>query len=273
MMQKKSPLGLASQYPDLYSPDLLFPIARGEARKAWFAGGDLPFSGEDIWNAYELSWLDTHGKPHIAVVEMRIPAESECMVESKSLKLYLNSFAGTEFACAKDVKQCIEKDLSALTGAAVCVDIFTTENPKFTNVRQLPGFCIDSISATCDQRSVDPELLKLQVNADSVQEELYSNLLRSHCPVTNQPDTGSILISYAGAQIEPSSLLRYIVSYRNHQAYHEDCVERIFMDIMERCRPEKLSVYARYLRRGGVDINPFRSNFEKRAKNARLWRQ
>jgi len=272
-MQRKSPLGRESQYSDQYSPDFLFPISRRDVRKTWLTADPLPFTGEDIWNAYELTWLDTHGKPQIAVAEIRIPAESEFMVESKSLKLYLNSFAGTVFASSADVLQSIEKDLSALTGDTVSVQVFSNETPKFTNVRQLPGFCIDGISTTCDSSEVDPRLLKIQVNANIVQEELYSNLLRSHCPVTNQPDTGSILISYSGPQIEPSSLLRYIVSYRNHQAYHEDCVERIFMDIMERCAPEKLSVYARYVRRGGIDINPFRSNFEKRAKNARLWRQ
>lgn len=272
-MQKQSPLGQESQYPEQYSPDLLFPISRSDVRSSWLTTNQLPFMGEDIWNAYELTWLDSHGKPHVAVAEIRVPADSEFMVESKSLKLYLNSFAASEFASSRDVQQTIEKDLASLSGSAVSVQVFANENPKFTNVRQLPGFCIDSISTTCDSSDVDPRLLKVQVNANIVQEELCSNLLRSHCPVTNQPDTGSILISYSGPQIEPSSLLRYIVSYRNHQAYHEDCVERIFMDIMERCAPEKLSVYARYVRRGGIDINPFRSNFEKRAKNARLWRQ
>lgn len=272
-MHKQSPLGQESQYSDTYSPDLLFPISRSAVRKTWMRADSLPFTGEDIWNAYELTWLDPHGKPQIAVAEIRIPAESEFMVESKSLKLYLNSFASTEFTSFTEVQETIDKDLSALAKATVSVQVFANENPKFTNVRQLPGFCIDSISTTCDSKVVDADLLKLQVNANMVQEELFSNLLRSHCPVTNQPDSGSILISYSGPQIEPSSLLRYIVSYRNHQAYHEDCVERIFMDIMEHCAPEKLSVYARYVRRGGIDINPFRSNFEKRAKNARLWRQ
>lgn len=272
-MSKESPLGLASSYPDRYDPEQLFAIPRSKGRTTIGLADDLPFQGEDIWNAYELTWLDTHGKPVLAIAELRVPADSGAIVESKSLKLYLNSFAGTQIKDSNEVSRLITQDLSAVCSAPVKVRLILATDTDYGNIGRLPGFCIDALSITCDKYRVDSGLLKLQVNAPIVQEELYSNLLRSKCPVTDQPDLGSVLISYSGPQIEPSSLLRYIISYRNHQALHETCIERIFLDIMDRCQPDKLTVYGRYLRRGGIDINPFRSNFETYARNVRLSRQ
>ncbi len=272
-MSKQSPLGKSSSYADKYDREILFPIPRATARSTIGLTADLPFQGEDIWNAYELTWLDLHGKPVVAIGELRVPASSDSIVESKSLKLYLNSFSGSQFKNSNEVGDLISKDLSAICGTNVKVRLVLAADNALTSIGRLPGFCIDLLSVTCDIYQVNSDLLKLQVNAPIVQEELYSNLLRSKCPVTDQPDLGSILISYSGSQIEPSSLLRYITSYRNHQALHETCVEQIFLDIMDRCQPEKLSVYGRYLRRGGIDINPFRSNCETHTKNVRLSRQ
>ena len=273
LMSKQSPLGVSSGYTDNYDPKLLFAILRSKSRATLGLGSDLPFHGEDIWNAYELTWLDQHGKPRLAMAELRIPANSKAVVESKSLKLYVNSFSGTQFKDSEEVRNLIIKDLSELCSATVEVQLVLSTDSEFGRIGRLPGFCIDSLSVTCEHYEVDPGLLKLQVNAPIVQEELYTNLLRSKCPVTSQPDLGSILITYSGPQIEPSSLLRYIISYRNHEALHETCVENVFLDIMDRCQPDKLSVYARYLRRGGIDINPFRSNFETHVRNVRLSRQ
>jgi 7-cyano-7-deazaguanine reductase len=194
------------------------------------------------------------------------------MIESKSLKLYLNSFAMTHYVSAEDVVETIEQDLSECAGADVDVTLRRVLLTDDMQVGRLPGDCLDSIRVTCDAQAVDPGLL--HANPDEVvSEALHSHLLRSLCPVTSQPDSGSVLISYKGPRIDRDGLLRYIVSFRQHEGFHESCVEQMFIDIMERCEPEQLTVYARYQRRGGIDINPFRSNHEDEAPNTRLWRQ
>lgn len=269
-MGDKSPLGEATSYEQAYSPDLLHPISREDNRRERGLGRDLPFGGEDIWNAWELTWLDVHGKPQVATAEFRVPFDSPNIIESKSMKLYLNSLAMTRYVAMADVRETISADLSCTAGAEVPVVLNTISGAAA--ITEFPGACIDELDVTCDAADVDPNLL--QVSAEEIHsEDLYSDLLRSLCPVTDQPDMGSILIRYKGRPIDPESLLRYIVSYRNHNDFHEACVERVFLDIKKRCEPEALTVYARYNRRGGIDINPFRSDFEATPENIRLERQ
>jgi len=268
-MTHESPLGKTATYSGQYDPGLLFAIPRAESRGTLGLGNDLPFNGCDIWNAWELTWLGPNGVPQIATAEIRVPASSGNIIESKSLKLYLNSFSMTEFASTDDVKAAIQNDLGQLTDSDLNIALTTAtgESP----VEEFAGQCIDSVDAKCTVYTVDASLLRS--GGDVISQSLHSHLLRSLCPVTNQPDIGSVLISYQGPRIDQAGLLQYIVSYRNHNDFHEACVERMFVDILERCGPEKLTVYARYQRRGGIDINPFRSNFESKPANIRLWRQ
>ena len=271
-MIEKMPLGRAVPYPEQYSPELLYAVPRAEHRAALGLGPKLPFRGSDIWNAWELTWLDLNGLPRYATAEIRVPADSPNMIESKSLKLYLNSFAMTPYASADDVAETVEGDLTGCAGADVEVLLRRPSTTGGSRIARLPGFCLDALRVSCDATAVDPALLRADPGG-VVSEDLYSHLLRSRCPVTQQPDTGSVLISYKGPRIDRQGLLRYIVSYRQHEEFHESCVERMFVDIMDRCGPERLTVYARYQRRGGIDINPFRSNYEDDIPNARLWRQ
>jgi 7-cyano-7-deazaguanine reductase len=271
-MKSDSPLGKPTAYAHDYAPELLFPIARGDSRLALGIARPLPFDGVDIWNAWELTWLSPSGKPEVAVGEIRVPADSPSLVESKSLKLYLNSLAMSRFESATAVTETIAKDLSAAAGAAVTVQLQSVLAAGTRQVDQLPGSCIDLLDADCDAREVDASLLQADPR-DIVDESLHSHLLRSLCPVTAQPDAGSLLVSYQGPRIDPRGLLRYIVSFRQHNDFHEACVERIFVEISERCRPSTLSVHALYQRRGGIDINPFRSNHGAQAAALRLWRQ
>ena len=270
-MTTEMPLGQATAYPEHYSLDLLYAIARTDSRAALGLAANPPFHGADIWNAWELSWLNSAGLPQVAAVEIRVPADSTNIIESKSLKLYLGSFAMTGFEAAGDVLTAITRDLSECVGAAVDTRL---QLPWMTSwgVARFPGHCLDQLSVSCDAYGVDADTLHADAE-QIVAEDLYTHLLRSLCPVTNQPDAGSVLISYKGPRIDREGLLRYIVSFRQHNDFHEACVERMFVDILERCQPERLSVYARYQRRGGIDINPFRSNFEHKVPNTRLWRQ
>ena len=271
-MTGDSPLGQQSDYPDKYSAALLFAIERAESRATLGIGGDLPFHGVDIWNGWELTWLAGSGQPRVATVEIRVPARSLAIVESKSLKLYLNSFAMSAYDSADEVRDLVRRDLSRCVGAEVEVILQTPADTDGRPSEKLPGDCIDDLEVDCDTWDVDASLLR-SGDGDAVTESLHSHALRSLCPVTSQPDLGSVLINYSGPKIDRASLLRYIVSFRKHNDFHEACVERIFLDIERQCRPTKLTVYARYQRRGGIDINPFRSNFESEAPNIRLWRQ
>ncbi len=268
----KIPLGIPTDYPEEYSPQLLYAVPRSEARKALGLGEGLPFQGEDVWNAWELTWLEPSGKPLVATAVITVPANSTSIVESKSLKLYLNSLAMSRYASADEVAQIICGDLSKLTESDVQISITPANDSSTAQIANLPGDCIDDLDVQIDASGVDATILKT-TGEDSVDEELHSHLLRSNCPVTNQPDMGSVLIRYQGPAIDRESLLRYIVSFRHHKDFHEACVERIFLDIKTRCGPDRLTVYARYNRRGGLDINPFRSDFEASAENLRLWRQ
>jgi 7-cyano-7-deazaguanine reductase len=266
------PLGKNTGYPDQYAPDVLCRIDRSDNRGRIGLGASLPFSGVDIWNAWELTWLDEDGQPQTATAEIRIPADSPGIVESKSMKLYLGSFAMSRYASPAVVGDRIATDLEACVGTSVSLRIDMLHTLQARGLQRLPGHSLDRRAVSCGNWQVEPRLLAAAADT-VVSEDLYTDSLRSLCPVTGQPDLGSVLVCYEGPRIDRASLLRYIVSYRCHQDFHENCVERMFVDILERCRPGKLTVYARYQRRGGIDINPFRSNFEDTPKNLRLWRQ
>ena len=267
-----TPLGKPSQYPDQYAPELLFPIARSDARDALGISAPLPFSGEDIWNAWELTWLNEAGKPAVATATLRIGAESVNIVESKSLKLYLNSFSQTKFASTEAVRETLAADLVRIVSSEVDVVLTRPAQWPQQSIESLPGRLLDDLDVECASSDVDPDLLRV-LSDDETSEEMHSHLLRSLCPVTNQPDTGSLLVKYRGPRIDPHAMLAYIVSFRRHNDFHEACVERMFLDLKVRCRCQELSVYARYNRRGGIDINPFRSDVATTAPNLRLWSQ
>jgi 7-cyano-7-deazaguanine reductase len=266
------PLGKSASYPTDYAPDVLYAVPRQEARAGLGLGPELPFTGVDIWNAWELTWLSLSGLPVVATGVITVPADSPNIIESKSLKLYLNSLSMTRFDSARDVTHTIRDDLSRVAGATVDVDVALAEDSSVDQIAALPGICIDYLDAPMDQFTVEPGLLQT-ADETVTNETLHSHLLRSNCPVTNQPDTGSIMIQYTGPEIVRETLLRYIVSYRQHSDFHEACVERIFTDLKDGCRCTELTVYARFNRRGGLDINPYRSNSGNRAENLRLWRQ
>lgn len=271
MTHEHSPLGKQSAYIDQYTPDLLFPIARKAKRDEIGVPTPLPFYGYDLWNAFEISWLNAKGKPIVATAEIIVPAASEFLIESKSLKLYFNSFNQTRFDTEKAVLSHIVEDLSQATHSSVSVKLFSINNhsEKFDT---LNGACLDNLDITINQYQPDPTLLLTENKI--ISETVHSHLLKSNCLVTGQPDWGSVEITYTGHQINHAGLLKYLVSFRNHNEFHEQCVERIFMDITRQCRPSELTVYARYTRRGGLDINPFRSkNPDFQAKNPRLVRQ
>ncbi len=272
MPDSKPPLGQDSAYPDTYAPGVLFPIARSESREGAGITADLPFHGTDIWNAWELTWLGTADRPSVATAQILVPADSPNLIESKSLKLYLNSFSMSQFDGASAVAETIAGDLGACLSAPIEVSVDPVTETEGGPTATLAGACIDSLAVQCSAWEVDAALLRAD-DTDIVTETLHTHLLRSQCPVTSQPDNGSLQVSYSGPRIAPESLLRYIVSFRRHNDFHEACVERMFVDITHRCKVEKLSIYARYQRRGGIDINPFRSNFEECPANLRLWRQ
>lgn len=257
---KHNPLGRATEYVSTYTPELLYPIARSESRAGLgLSGGDLPFFGVDIWTGYEVSWLDEGGKPQVAIAQFEVPCDSEFLIESKSLKLYLNSFNQTRFGTMEQVKEHMLADLSSVAGAPVGVSLFPLAQLHATSVGQPGGECLDALPLTVTHYQPEPALLKVD-GAREVKETLYSDLLKSNCPVTGQPDWASVQISYQGPAIDRTGLLAYIISFREHQEFHEHCVEQMFVDLMARCQPQYLSVFARYTRRGGLDINPFRSS-------------
>lgn len=267
-----SPLGKANTYVDQYDPSQLFPIPRDEQRKHLNIDlQNLPFQGEDFWTAYEISWLNNQGKPEVAIGEFRFPHSSSCLLESKSFKLYLNSFNNSKFASLQEVEQIITKDLSTAVSAIVGVKLTHVTQAAQLPLTQFTGICLDELAVPCSDYEINPQLL--QIETAVVTETVYSNLLKSNCPVTGQPDWASLQITYSGKQINHASLLKYIVSYRNHNGFHEDCVERIFVDINRIAQPQRLFVYARYTRRGGLDINPYRANYPIMLTNTRLHRQ
>ena len=264
---QQSLLGQATEYLDQYDASLLYPIARAPQRAELGLGGSLPFLGADLWTAFELSWLNPRGKPQVALAHITVPCESVNLIESKSLKLYLGSFNNTRFTDAAEVLARLRTDLTetawrgAVVQASVGVKLVAAELFDREPIEELDGLSLDRLDLDCDRYTPAPELLSAATHEAPVSEVLTSNLLRSNCPVTGQPDWGSVQISYFGPQIDQAGLLRYIISFRKHQGFHEHCVERMFMDIQARCQPHKLAVYARYTRRGGLDINPFRTSY------------
>jgi 7-cyano-7-deazaguanine reductase len=258
-----NPLGRQTDYVSVYAPQLLFPIPRAESRALLGIGATLPFYGVDIWTGYEVSWLDALGKPVVAIAEFSIPCESKFIVESKSFKLYLNSLNQTRFDSAAQVEALVTKDLTGVTGADVLVSIMPLSASlraaqHLAGIAEVKGEVLDDLVVAVDAYHPMPELLTTET--EIVDECLASHLLKTNCPVTGQPDWASIVIRYKGNKIQRENLLRYIISFREHQDFHEHCVERIFNDIARICKPEELVVYARYTRRGGLDINPFRSS-------------
>jgi 7-cyano-7-deazaguanine reductase len=262
----ESLLGKPAPYVDQYDRSLLFPISRLPKRVELGLHGAVPFFGADLWTAFELSWLTPRGKPQVAIAHVTVPCETANIVESKSFKLYLNSFSNTSFVSVDEVRDRIRADVSeavwrgAPSQSSVGVRILMPDQFDREPVQELSGLSLDRLDIECTQYTPAPELLTAAFDEQPVHEVLTSNLLKSNCLVTGQPDWGSVQISYGGPQIEQGSLLRYLVSFRNHNEFHEQCVERIFMDLWKRCKPVKLSVYARYTRRGGLDINPFRTS-------------
>lgn len=272
-MLKKSPLGHSTVYVETYTPDLLFPIPRTLARDKIGLSSTLPFKGVDIWSGYEISWLNLKGKPEIALADFTFPCTSTNVIESKSFKLYLNSFNQSHFDKFSDVQKIIQKDLSAAAEAPVSVHLFPVTQLKHTNLEDFSGVCLDLLDIETNVYIVDKGLLKTDRTQPRANEQLYTNLLKSNCLATGQPDWGSVLINYSGPRIDHEGLLKYLISFRRHSGFGEHCIEQIFHDLLTECRPEKLTVYGRYTRRGGLDINPFRSNFENEPANIRQFRQ
>ncbi len=253
---KSSQLGKKTNYLDKYDPNTLYPISRIPQDRS------KKMHGYDLWNMYELSWLNPKGKPEVAIGKILYDASSKKLIESKSLKLYLNSFNNSRFESAELITQTIENDLSIVLDTKVLVKLWNLNtNPKvqFLNPK---GFCIDNLDISMqsfDFQNRHSVIQSLIIDDEIISETLYSNLLRSNCPITNQPDWGTLTIKYTGKKISHIKLLEYILSYRNHNDFHEHCVESIFSELMSHCSPSKLIVYANYTRRGGIDINPYRS--------------
>ncbi|WPB56021.1 NADPH-dependent 7-cyano-7-deazaguanine reductase QueF [Xylophilus sp. GOD-11R] len=273
-------LGKPAPYATQYDPSLLYPLPRAGKRAEIGIAGEPPFFGADLWTAFELSWLNTRGKPQVALAHITVPCETPNIVESKSFKLYLNSFNDSRFDSADEVRARIRADISeavwrgAAQASTVGVRLVLPEEFERERVAGLEGLSLDRLDIDCDRYTPAPEYLSAAVDEAPVTETLVSHLLKSNCLVTGQPDWGSVQVRYSGAQIDQAGLLRYLISFRNHNEFHEQCVERIFMDIWSRCRPVKLAVFARYTRRGGLDINPFRTSHPQALPgNARTARQ
>jgi 7-cyano-7-deazaguanine reductase len=255
---RAAPLGHATGYPDTYDAKLLFPVPRAPQREEIGIAGVLPFTGADVWTAFELTWLDPHGKPVVAIAYFAVPATSPAIVESKSVKLYFGSFAQSRFDDGAAVSGAIVRDLSAAVGAPVTLELVAPAAFHRLRIALLPGESLDDLPIAADRHEVDPGLLA--AGGPAAAETLRTDLFRSVCPITGQPDYASVAVAYRGPRIDRAALLRYLVSYRTHPGFHEHCVERIFVDLAAACRCEALTVHARFTRRGGIDINPFRSN-------------
>lgn len=273
-------LGKATNYCSEYNPELLQAVPRTLNRDSLALHAEsLPFLGEDVWYAYELSWLNSTGKPVVAVAEFRFPCTSTNIVESKSFKLYLNSFNQSRFSSWQEVEDCLVKDLSNTAKGKANVKLFPVDNcPALEINHQIfseDTICIDDVELNIDNYQLDPTLLvNANIAGETVKNEsLVSHLLKSNCLITNQPDWASIYIQYSGQKISPSALLAYLISFRQHNEFHEQCVERIYCDLKKYCQVTELTVFARYTRRGGLDINPFRSTSTLHAPTGRTLRQ
>lgn len=271
----QSELGRSSDYDSLYNPERLFAISRaGKREEIGISPHQLPFYGVDCWNHYEVSWLNERGKPMVGVAQIIYDCKTPNIIESKSLKLYFNSFNNTQFKDSEAIRLIVARDLSVRLGGHVDVKILSLKDNELEMIHAgFKGECLDAIDVACSVYQVEPNYLS--TSETIVDEILYSDLLKSNCLVTNQPDWGSVQIAYTGKQINREGLLQYLVSFRNHNEFHEQCIERIFVDIMNHCKPTKLTVYGRYTRRGGLDINPYRTteSTNQYMDNMRLVRQ
>ena len=271
------PLGKEVSYPKGYDASLLFPMPRLDARltlgltslpaSSTTLPGALPFKGFDLWNAYELSWLNAKGLPKVVLLRLKVPCTSPSIIESKSLKLYLNSFNQTRFETVHHVFDLLRKDFALALGAELELELVGPDQFANETIAEFVGDDLDKLDVEIDCYQPDAAILKLKYGSldpkrGSISETVFSRLLKSNCPVTDQPDWACIEIQYTGPAIDHASLLRYIVSYRMHNGFHEHCVEKIFVDILKQCAPTSLSVYARYTRRGGLDINPWRATVD-----------
>jgi len=263
-------LGQSTNYPSEYDPKQLQPVPRSLNREPIGLVGKLPFSGVDLWTGYEISWLNSNGLPQVAVGYFEVPVESPNLIESKSFKLYLNSFNDSRFGSWQEVQELMEKDLSACAGSRVSVNLKHLSELEGESIATFPGLCVDKQDIAISQYDYQPSLLMTEHN--ETEEKLHSHLLKSNCLITNQPDWGSVYIHYQGPKLDHASLLAYLVSFRRHNEFHEQCVERIYQDL-KALGMKKLTVYARYTRRGGLDINPFRSDFEPALQMQRMARQ
>ncbi|WGE43165.1 NADPH-dependent 7-cyano-7-deazaguanine reductase QueF [Actinobacillus equuli] len=267
-------LGQKTEYKSEYDPTLLQPVPRKLNRDGLGITEQQPFyRGADVWTCYELSWLNENGLPQVAIADVAIDFRSENLIESKSFKLYLNSFNQTKFASLEQVEQTLAKDLSQCASGQVSVKVYKLSAYTQQPIVDFAGECIDEQDIQIDSYEFSNEHLAGVAEGEVVEETLVSHLLKSNCLITSQPDWGSVQIHYIGKKLNREKLLRYLVSFREHNEFHEQCVERIFTDLMQFAQPEKLTVYARYTRRGGLDINPFRSNFESVPQNLRMARQ
>lgn len=267
-------LGKSTDYRDTYDAGLLQGVPRSLNRDPLGLHADaLPFHGADIWTLYELSWLNAKGLPQVAVGHVELSHTTVNLVESKSFKLYLNSFNQTRFGSWEDVRHTLERDLSACAQGDVTVSLYRLDEIEGQPIAHFHGTCIDNQDIEIDNYQFNADYLLNSTGSKKVEETLVSHLLKSNCLITHQPDWGSVQIEYRGPQIDREKLLRYLVSFRHHNEFHEQCVERIFSDILRFCQPESLSVYARYTRRGGLDINPWRSNTDFVPAISRLVRQ
>ena len=267
-------LGKSTDYRDTYDAGLLQGVPRSLNRDPLGLHADtLPFHGADIWTLYELSWLNAKGLPQVAVGHVELSHTTVNLVESKSFKLYLNSFNQTRFGSWEDVRHTLERDLSACARGDATVSLYRLDEIEGQPIAHFHGTCIDNQDIEIDNYQFNADYLLNSTDSKKVEETLVSHLLKSNCLITHQPDWGSVQIQYRGPQIDREKLLRYLVSFRHHNEFHEQCVERIFSDILRFCKPESLSVYARYTRRGGLDINPWRSNTDFMPAIGRLVRQ
>ncbi len=265
-------LGKEVGYTSTYTPSLLCGIQRSEFRTPMGIEDPLPFNGEDVWTGYEMSWLDEQGKPQVSGLRVHVPCTSMAVVESKSMKLYLNSLSETKFVQRADVLSTLDSDLALAFRSPVLVELVDLKHLG-SATDEMPGMCLDHLDIFVSEYDRNPQLLSAGDRERVVRETYHTNLFRSLCPVTGQPDWASIMVQYMGPPIDRDNLLKYLLSYRSHAAFHEAAIEQIFIDIEARCHPDQLTVFGRFLRRGGLDINPFRSNVEDVAPLLRLSRQ
>ncbi len=267
-------LGKTTDYQSSYTPQLLQAVPRSLNREELGCVETQPFFGIDIWHAYELSWLNSKGKPVVMLARCSLSCATPNIIESKSFKLYLNSFNQSQFATQEEVHWILERDLSKVAEGKVSVELIHADNVNELSPVALPGLCIDNLDISINEYTLNPNLLKLAKGGDVVHETLHSHLLKSNCLITNQPDWASVVVSYTGQRIDHESLLKYLISFRSHNEFHEQCVERIYCDLLGAFELQDLSVQALYTRRGGLDINPFRaSNTDLKAPLMRVNRQ